>query len=327
MSENPVDYSSSPENKPEQPGWEREVIEKLAFSAINEQKKTRRWGIFFKSLMFAYLLILLGVALFPKFEKGIGGSGKPHTAVIDIVGMIIEGEDTDAAAIIKGLRNAVKNTNTKGIVLHANSPGGSPVQADYVFKEIRSIKAKNPDLPIYAVVSDICASGCYYIASAADKIFVNPASIIGSIGVIMNGFGFVDAMDKFGIERRLLTAGEHKAILDPFSPVKIDETKYIQAMLDQVHQQFIDAVKQGRGDRLKETPEMFSGLVWAGAESIRLGLADGMGGDDYVATEIIGAKEIENFTQEEHLIDRLFGKMGAAFGQAMSTVLNNWSLR
>lgn len=323
MSENPMNQTSSSENKP---GWEREVIEKLAFAAVNEQKKTRRWGIFFKGLMFAYLLTLLAVAVYPKFEKGMGGSGA-HTAVIDIVGMIAEEEATNATAIIKGLRNAAKDPNTKGIVLHANSPGGSPVQADYVFNEIRAIKAKHPKLPIYAVVSDICASGCYYIASAADKIFVNPASIVGSIGVIMNGFGFVGTMDKFGVERRLVTAGEHKAIMDPFSPANAQETEYIQVMLDQVHQQFINAVKKGRGDRLKETTEMFSGLVWSGAESIKLGLTDEIGSGDYVAREIIGTKKLENFTQEEHMLDRLVGKMGAAFGQSIGAVLNNWSLR
>ena len=327
MSENPMEHSSSTEKNADNPGWEREVIEKLAFAAVTEQKKTRRWGIFFKGLMAAYLLVLLGVATYPKFKKEMGSTGKAHTAVIDLVGVIAESEETNAAAIIKGLRAAVKNTDTKGILIHANSPGGSPVQADYVFEEIRAIKAKNPDLPIYAVVSDICASGCYYIASAADKIYVNPASIVGSIGVIMNGFGFVDAMSKFGVERRLITAGEHKAMMDPFSPINNQETKYMQTLIDQVHQQFIAAIKKGRGDRLKETPEMFSGLVWTGAESIKLGLVDEIGTEDYVATEIIGAKKLENFTQEERLIDRLVGKMGASFGQAIGTVLNNWSMR
>lgn len=324
MSENPMEHSTSPNNKP---GWEREVIEKLAFAAINEQKKTRRWGLFFKSLMFAYLIVLLGVAVYPKIKGEIGSTGKPHTAVIDVVGMIAESEVTNASAIIQGLRNAAKNPDTKGIVIHANSPGGSPVQADYVFNEIRAIKAKHPDLPIYAVISDICASGCYYIASAADKIFVNPSSIVGSIGVIMNGFGFVGTMDKFGIERRLVIAGEHKALMDPFSPVNSNETKFMQTLIDQVHQQFIDAVKLGRGDRLKETSDMFSGLVWSGTEGIKLGLVDELGNDDYVAREIIGAKHIENFTKEERLLDRLVGKMGAAFGQSIGTVLNNFSLQ
>lgn len=319
-----MEHSSSPANKP---GWEREVIEKLAFAAINEQKKTRRWGLFFKSLMFAYLIVLLGVAVYPKFKGEIGSSGKSHTAVIDIVGMIAESEVTNASAIIQSLRSAAKNPNTKGIVLHANSPGGSPVQADYVYHEIRAIKAKHPDLPIYAVISDICASGCYYIASAADKIFVNPASIVGSIGVLMNGFGFVGTMDKFGIERRLVIAGEHKALMDPFSPSNSQETKFMQALIDQVHLQFIDAVKQGRGDRLKETSDMFSGLVWSGAEGIKLGLVDEVGNDDFVAREIIGAKHIENFTKEERLLDRLVGRMGVSFGQSIRAVLNNFSLQ
>ncbi len=326
MSENPME-SSSMGTKSEKPGWEREVIEKLAFAAVDEQKKTRRWGIFFKSLMAAYLLVLLIIAVYPRFSNGLGPSGKNHTAVIDIVGMIAEGEETNASAVIKGLRAAVKNSGTKGIILHANSPGGSPVQADYIYNEIRSIKKKHPDLPIYAVISDMCASGCYYIAAAADKIFVNPASIVGSIGVIMNGFGFVGTMEKFGVERRLVTAGEHKAIMDPFSPVKKQEIKYMQTLINQVHKQFINAVKQGRGKRLKETPEMFSGLVWTGAESIKLGLTDEIGSDDFVAREIIGAKKIENFTQEERLIDRLVGKMGAEFGHAFGTILGNLSLR
>ncbi len=319
--------SSSMGTKTEKSGWEREVIEKLAFAAVDEQKKTRRWGIFFKSLLAAYLLVLFIIAVYPRFAKDLSPSGNNHTAMIDIVGMIAEGEETNASAVIKGLRAAVKNTGTKGIILHANSPGGSPVQADYIYNEIRSIKKQHPDLPIYAVISDMCASGCYYIASAADKIFVNPASIVGSIGVIMNGFGFVGTMEKFGVERRLVTAGEHKAIMDPFSPVKKQEIKYMQTLIDQVHQQFINAVKQGRGERLKETPEMFSGLVWTGAESIKLGLTDEIGSDDFVAREIIGAKKIENFTQEERLIDRLVGKMGAQFGHAIGAVLNNLSLR
>lgn len=326
MSEHPTE-SSSMGSKPEKPGWEREVLEKLAFAAVDEQKKTRRWGIFFKSLMAAYLLALLGIAVYPRFEKDLGASGKNHTAVIDIVGTIVEGEETNASSVIKGLRSAVKNKGTKGIILHANSPGGSPVQADYIYHEIRSIKKEHPDLPIYAVISDICASGCYYIAAAADKIFVNPASIVGSIGVLMNGFGFVGTMEKFGVERRLVTAGEHKAIMDPFSPVKKQEMKYMQRLIGQVHQQFISAVKQGRGERLKETPEMFSGLVWTGTEGIKLGLVDDIGSEDYVAREIIGAKKIQNFTQEERLIDRLVGKMGAEFGQAIGAVLNNLSLR
>jgi protease-4 len=270
-------------------GWEREIIEKVALAAVTEQTRARRWGIFFKSLLFVYLFALFGMAVYPKIKQNLGVDSKYHTAVIDVVGAIAEDKDANAADIIESLRDAVKDKQTKGIILHSNSPGGSPVQSAYVYAEIRNIKKEHPDLPVYAVVSDICASGCYYIASASDKIFVNQSSLIGSIGVLMDGFGFVDIMQKLGVERRLLTAGAHKAMLDPFSPPKTDETKYMQGLLDQVHQQFIAAVKTGRGDRLKETPDMFSGLVWTGEAGVKLGVADGFGNDDYVAKEIIGA--------------------------------------
>jgi protease-4 len=310
-----------------EPGWEREVIEKLAFAAVTEQKRARRWGIFFKSLVFVYLFALFGVAVYPKIKQDLGVDSKYHTAVIDVVGVIAEDKDANAANIIESLRDAVKDKQTKGIILHSNSPGGSPVQSAYVYEEIRKIKKEHPDLPVYAVVSDICASGCYYIASASDKIFVNQASLIGSIGVLMDGFGFVDIMQKMGVERRLLTAGAHKAMLDPFSPPKADETEYMQGLLDQVHQQFINAVKAGRGDRLKDTPEMFSGLVWTGEAGVKLGIADSFGSDDYVAKDIIGAEKIVDFTQQGRLIDKLVGKLGASFGQAIGSLIQAPSLR
>lgn len=315
-----------PSNHPEKPGWEREVIEKLAFAAVTEQRRTRRWGIFFKGLLFAYLLVLLIMIAYPRLGGGISDSSEYHTAVVDVVGKIVEGEDTDAQTIIEGLRNAVEDENTKGIILHVNTPGGSPVQASYVFEEIRKIKKENPELPIYAVVSDICASGGYYIAAAADRIYVNQASIVGSIGVIMNGFGFVDTLNKLGIKRRLLTSGAHKAMLDPFSPVKEDEIEHMQKLLEQVHQQFIAAVRLGRGERLQETPEMFSGLVWTGEESVKLGLADGFGSDDYVAREIIGEENMVNFTPQERLLDRLAGTLGAVFAQRMESIVQGISL-
>ncbi len=323
MIENQQEISS---NHPEKPGWEREVIEKLAFAAVTEQRRTRRWGIFFKGLLFAYLLVLLFMIAYPRLGGGISDSSEYHTAVVDAVGKIVEGEDTDAQTIIEGLRNAVEDENTKGIILHVNTPGGSPVQASYVFEEIRKIKKENPELPIYAVVSDICASGGYYIAAAADRIYVNQASIVGSIGVIMNGFGFVDTLNKLGIKRRLLTSGAHKAMLDPFSPVKEDEIEHMQKLLEQVHQQFIAAVRLGRGERLQETPEMFSGLVWTGEESVKLGLADGFGSDDYVAREIIGEENMVNFTPQERLLDRLAGTLGAVFARRMESIVQGISL-
>ncbi|MFA5017359.1 MAG: S49 family peptidase [Methylobacter sp.] len=318
------------QNKPEvtrESGWEREVIEKLALAAITEQTRARRWGVFFKSLMFVYLIAVFGVAMYPKLKQDIGVDSKDHTAVIDVVGMIAEGKEANADSIIESLRNAVKDKHTKGIILHANSPGGSPVQSSYVYEEIRKIKKEHPELPIYAVVSDICASGCYFIVSASDKIFVNPSSLVGSIGVLMDGFGFVDGMQKLGVERRLFTAGAHKAMLDPFSPSKEDETQYIQGLLNQVHQQFIGAVKAGRGDRLKENPDMFSGLVWTGEEGVKLGIADGVGNQDYVAKELIGAETQVDFSRQEHLLDKIAGKLGASFGQVIGSMVQGTSLR
>ena len=320
--DNPIKTEASRES-----GWEREVIEKLALAAVTEQTRARRWSVFFKSLMFAYLIAIFGVAMYPTIKQDMGGNSKDHTAVIDVVGVIAEDKDSNAADIIESLRDAVKDKHTKGIILHSNSPGGSPVQSAYVYEEIRNIKKEHPDLPVYAVVSDICASGCYYIASASDKIFVNQSSLIGSIGVLMDGVGFVDVMQKLGVERRLLTAGAHKAMLDPFSPPKEDETKYMQGLLDQVHQQFIGAVKAGRGDRLKETPDMFSGLVWTGEAGVKLGVADGFGNDDHVAKDIIGAEKLVDFTQQGRLIDKIAGKLGASFGQAIGSLIQAPSLR
>ncbi|WAK00725.1 S49 family peptidase [Methylobacter sp. YRD-M1] len=308
-------------------GWEREVLEKVALAAITEQTRARRWSVFFRSLVFLYLCVILTLFTFPNIMEDMSGDIEEHTAVIDIVGMIAEDKDANADSIIKSLKNAVKDKNTKGIILHANSPGGSPVQSSYVYDEIRRIKKEHPDLPIYTVVSDICASGCYYIASASDKIFVNQASLIGSIGVLMDGFGFVNVMEKLGVERRLLTAGTHKAMLDPFSPPKEDETRYMQGLLDQVHQQFIGAVKAGRGDRLKDAPELFSGLVWTGEEGVKLGVADAFGNDDYVAKEVIGVENKVDFTQQEQLLDRIAGKLGASFGQAIGAMAKGLSLQ
>lgn len=311
----------------QQSGWEREVIEKLALAAVTEQTRARRWGVFFKSLMFVYLIAVFGVAVYPKIGQDIGVDSKDHTAVIDVVGMIADGKDANADSIIESLRNAVKDEHTKGIILNANSPGGSPVQSSYVYEEIRKIKKEHPELPIYAVVSDLCASGCYFIVSATDKIFVNPSSLVGSIGVIMDGFGFVETMEKLGVERRLITAGAHKAMLDPFSPPKEDESRYVKNLIDQVHQQFINSVKAGRGDRLKETPDLFSGLVWTGEEGVKLGLVDAVGTQDSVAKELIGAEKRVDFSRQEHLLDKIAGKLGASFGQAIGSFVQGVSLR
>ncbi len=312
----------------EHPNWERDLLEKVALAAITEQTRARRWSIFFKSLLFVYLFAIFGVAVYPKLgneHHDLKGDG--HTAIIDLTGQIGEDKDANADSIIEGLRDAIEDKHTKGIILHANSPGGSPVQSAYVYDEIRRIKKEHPTMPIYTVVSDMCASGCYYIASASDKIFVNPASLVGSIGVLMDGFGFVDMMQKMGVERRLLTAGAHKAMLDPFTPRKENETIYMQGLLNQVHQQFIQAVKIGRGSRLKETPDLFSGLVWSGEESLKLGLADEFATQHEIAKNLIGAEEEVNFTPQEHLMDRIAGRLGASFGQSLSSFLQPVSLR
>ena len=301
--------------------WEREVIEKLAFAAITEQRRARRWGIFFKSLLFIYFIVVFVVAITPLSEKSLHADAK-HTAVVDVSGLIAAGTQTNAEIIIKGLQSAFKDENTKGIILRMNSPGGSPVQSAYVYNEIRKMKKAKPGLPIYAVVTDICASGGYYIASAADKIFVNQSSIIGSIGVVMNGFGFVTAMERLGIERRLLTAGENKAILDPFSPMNSEEKDHVQQMLNQVHRQFIKDVQQGRGNRLKNNPALFTGQLWIGVEGIELGLADGIGSTHSVAKEIIGAEEIVNFTPQEKLFDRLVNQLGVVVGRTLMEIVS-----
>ncbi len=295
--------------------WQQQTIEKLALSSLDEQKKSRRWGILFKTLTFIYLFGTLFAIL------GWLGEGKssasPHTAIIDLNGVIEAGGEVNADSVISSLSDAYDSSGTKGIILRINSPGGSPVQAGIINDEIRRQKALHPKIPVYVVVDDICASGGYYIAVAADKIFVNKASIIGSIGVLMDGYGFTEVMKKVGVERRLMTAGENKGMLDPFSPVNPKQQAYAQTMLNEVHQQFIDVVRQGRGSRLKETPEIFSGLFWSGDQGIKLGLADALGSADYVAREVIKQEEIVDYTHQETVVDRFAKKIGASMAKSI----------
>ncbi len=297
--------------------WERDVIEKILLESLREQRRARRWSVGLKLALLVYLAVALWLAAAP-FSGSKLAKAKEHTAVIDINGLITESGKTSADNIIKGLKSAIDSKGTKGIILKMNTPGGTPVQADYVYQEIRSLKKANPTLPIIAVVSDLCASGGYYIAAASDKIYVNPSSIVGSIGVIMNGFGFVQAMEKLGIERRAFTAGEHKALLDPFQAINPTEKTQIQKVLDGIHQQFIDAVRQGRGSRLKSHPDLFSGLVWTGAESIELGLVDALGDVRSVADKEIGAPELVNFTQKEDWFEKFAQRLGTALGAILS---------
>lgn len=307
--------------------WERSVLEKVALASVVEQRRTRRWSIFFKLLLLSYIVAISIFTMSPLNEGGAMSRG-PHTAVIDVKGIIVSGGEADADSIIKSLKNAIKDPNTKGIILRVNSPGGSPVQSSYVYEAIREIKKSNPDIPVHAVVEDLCASGCYYIASAADKIFVNESSIVGSIGVVMNGFGFTDTMKTLGVERRLYTAGEHKGFLDPFSDVNPSEQAHVQGMLNDIHAEFIKAVKSGRGERLQENPDLFSGLVWAGSNSIQLGLVDAIGDVRSVAKNEIGEEKVVDFTVQQPFIEKLAKSMGAAsaeFAARLSTI-NNASL-
>jgi protease-4 len=302
-------------------GWERELVEELALSSLKEKRRTRRWGIFFKLLTFTYLFIFVWLMV-DRDNQDNSGRRMEHTALVNVSGVIMDGAEASADNIITGLREAFKNEYAKGVIIRINSPGGSPVQAGYINDEIRRLKQEYPDTKVYAVVMDVCASGGYYIAAAADEIYVDKASIVGSIGVLMNGFGMVEGMQKLGIERRLMTAGEHKAIMDPFSPVKESERMYMQGMLDNIHQQFISVVKEGRGDRLKgDSNLLFSGLFWTGEESIKLGLADGLGSSSYVAREMIKAEKIVDYTPSRDWLERFSKQVGGSAGAALGQIL------
>lgn len=296
------------------------MLEKLALDAVREQRARRRWGIFFRFV----ILALIGLSIWAAFDFGGGETdvvGR-HTALVEINGAIEAGGSSGSAElVIPALDRAFSDPESVGVILRINSPGGSPVQAGMINDEITRLRKAHPKKPLYVVVEEMCASGGYYIAAAADKIFVNKASIVGSIGVLMDGFGFTGLMDKLGIERRLLTAGENKAFLDPFSPLSAQHKEYAQAMLNEIHQQFIDVVRKGRGSRLKETPEMFSGLFWTGAKAVDLGLADGFGTVDSVARDVLHAEDLVDYTKHEGLPERVLKKFGAAVGESAAKVL------
>lgn len=294
--------------------WERATLEKLVFATVQERRAARRWGIFFK---LSFLLVAI-LALLTYYDStfGLGGDESlgRHTALIEINGEI-ESEGSGAAdTVIPSLNKAFADPGSAAVVLRIDSPGGSPVQAGIIVDEIQRLKRGYPDKPLYVVVDEICASGGYYVASAADRIYVNKASIVGSVGVLMDSFGFVGLMDKLGIERRLLTAGQNKGFLDPFSPQSERHRERAQEMLDEIHQQFIAVVRAGRGKRLKETPEIFSGLYWTGAKAVEMGLADGFGTVDTVARDIVKAEDIVDYTAHEGLPERVLKKFGAAVG-------------
>ncbi len=301
-------------------GWERDLLNKVVMGSITETRRARRWGIFFKSLTFIYLFTLLVMVLPDKMSDTASAGGKEHTALIEINGTIAANAEASADNIITGLREAFNDERTKGVILRINSPGGSPVQAGYVNDEIKRLKVLHPDTPVYAVVVDICASGGYYIAVAADKIYADKGSIVGSVGVLINSFGFVDTMERLGVERRLMTAGEHKAILDPFSPASDYDKQHVQGMLDQLHQQFIKVVKEGRGGRLADDDRLFTGLFWSGEESVKLGLIDGLSSSSRVAREIIGAERIINFTPKKEPWELFAEQLGAGAVKSLATM-------
>lgn len=292
--------------------WERGVIEKLLLAQIQEQRAARRWKLFWR---FTWLLLIGAIVWLGATQADTTAAvSAPHTAVVEVRGEISSESEASAEYVMAALRSAFEDEGAQAVVILINSPGGSPVQAGLINDEIRRLKALYKK-PVYAVVEETCASAAYYIAVAADRIYVDKASIIGSIGVLMDGFGFTGLMEKLGVERRLLTAGANKGFLDPFSPLNEAQRAYAQAMLDQIHQQFITVVKTGRGDRLKDNPDLFSGLFWSGEQAIGLGLADQLGSLDYVAREVVKAEMLVDYTTRENVAERLVRRFGAAVGE------------
>jgi protease IV len=302
------------------PQWERELISNLATAALKEQRRARRWGIFFKVLTFAYLTFILVLAVDWKSRGETGAGGKKHTAMVEVSGVIAPGTDASAERVTSALQAAFKDKNTQGVVVRCNSPGGSPVQAQTIYDEMRRLRKQYPDIPLYTVVEDVCASGGYFVAVGADRIFVSKASIVGSVGVLMNGFGFTGLMEKLGVERRLITAGENKGMLDPFSPMTDKDVEHARQLMGDIHQQFIAVVREGRGKRLKESTDTFSGLIWTGQKSVELGLADGFGSLESVARDVVKAEDIVDFSARESVVERFARRFGAS---AASTLVES----
>lgn len=301
--------------------WEHKTLERLLFNTLKEQRAKRRWSIFFKLLFFTLLICFLIALWLNPATLSNATKTKSHIGLINIRGIISDSAPADADNVIESLKNAFEDKNTQAVILRINSPGGSPVQASQIYQEIHYLRTQHPSIKIVTVCGDLCASAAYYIASASDDIYADPSSLVGSIGVRMDSFGFVDTLKKLGVERRLITAGDHKGFLDPFSPEKPDEKQIAEHMIQGVHQQFINAVKQGRGDRLKETPELFSGLVWSGQEALSLGLIDGFGDLNSVSRDLIKNKNIVDYTVKPGLLEQLSDRMGASFAAKIGTRL------
>lgn len=306
--------------------WEREALKQIVKEMVREQRRARRWSVFFRFCFLLYLLLLLVLAT-PSCQFGGSTAHGRHTAVVKIEGMIADGTAASAEQVTSGLRAAFKAPGVAGVILQINSPGGSPVQAGIIHDEIRRLRELHPEIPVHAVVGDVCASGAYYVAAGADQVFVDKASMVGSIGVLIDSFGFTEAMAKLGIERRLYTAGKSKGFLDPFSPERPDEVAHVQELLDDVHRQFIQIVKDGRGDRLSENPDLFTGMVWSGEQSIALGLADELGNLRSVARDVIGAEKLLDYTPEISLLSRLADQLGASIAQHLELNLRSSQLR
>lgn len=307
--------------QPENRTKEWRLIERVVMGLQKEQRRARRWGIFFKLLTFGYLFVILGVFLFSnQFAPDVSEPAE-HTAIVQVKGAIADGEEANADAIIHALRNAFKAETSKAVIMRINSPGGSPVQSGYVYDEVKRLRELYPEKKAYAVITDIGASGAYYIAASADEIYADKASLVGSIGVVSSGFGFVDLMEKVGVERRAMTAGENKAFMDPFSPLKEKDREFWQSVLNTTHQQFIDQVKKGRGDRIADSDELYTGLVWSGEQALELGLIDGLGSSSYVARDLVGAEKLVDYTPQGSPLQQVIDQLGVSFAKGLASQL------
>lgn len=311
---------TEPAPRRDAPGWERGLLERLALMSLTEQRRTRRWNLVFR---FAWLALVVSVVVFWMEPQWLHPERSgPHSALVDVRGIIADDGGTSADQVVAALQAAFEDSDTAGVILRINSPGGSPVQAGYISDEIVRLRGLYPETPVYAVITDMAVSGGYYVAASTDSIYANKSSIVGSIGVLMDGFGFVDAMDKLGVERRLVTAGEHKGLLDPFSPTTDEDVAHFRSLLRIVHNEFIDVVKRGRGDRLAADADLFSGLIWTASQGIELGLVDAIGSSGYVAREVIGVDEIVDFTVRPEPLDAIVDRLGVSVARTIGAMLN-----